>query len=85
MGGDGFKEMCKQNLRGEEKGKARKQATSDGFGRERRQKGETYPPGVAKFNYHGYDSLGVEWQPYGSSLQTTPRLIYRCEALDGIG
>jgi len=40
VGGDGFEEMCKQNLRGEEKGKVRQQATGDGFGRVRGHKGK---------------------------------------------
>ena len=66
-------------------GNARQQATGDGSGRVRRQKGVNLPPRVAKYNIHGYDSLGVEWQAYGSSPQTTPSLIYRCEALGGIG
>jgi len=33
VGGDVFKEMCKRNLRGEEKGMARQQATGNRFGR----------------------------------------------------
>jgi len=40
VGGDVSEEMCKRNSRGDEKGKARQQATSDGFGRARGQKGK---------------------------------------------
>jgi hypothetical protein len=40
LGGDGSEDMCKQNSRGKEKGKARQQVTGDGFGSARRQKGE---------------------------------------------
>jgi len=32
VGRDGFEQMCIQNLRGEEKGKPRQQATGDRFG-----------------------------------------------------
>ena len=40
VGGYVFEEMCKQNLRDEEKEKARQQATSDGFGRACEHTGE---------------------------------------------
>ena len=39
MGGDAFEEMCNANLRDKEEGKARQQATGDGFGRAPGQKG----------------------------------------------
>ena len=53
--------------------------------RAHRQRGDKSPPRVAKYNVHGYDSLGVEWQGYGYSPQTTPSIIDRCEALGGVG
>jgi len=40
VGGDVFKEMCKRNSRGQEKGNVRQQATGDGFGRAPGQKVE---------------------------------------------
>jgi len=80
-----LKKCASENSGGEEKGKARQQVTGDEFGRARGQKGEEKPPRVAKYNVHGYDSLGVEWQGYGSSPQTTASLVHRCEALGGVG
>jgi len=62
MGGDVFKQMCKQNSGDKEKVKARQQVTGDGFGRSREQKGEKKPPTVAKYNIHGCDLPRVEWQ-----------------------
>jgi hypothetical protein len=79
--GDVSEEMCLRNLRGVQTGKARQQETGDGLGRARKQWCEKQPPRVAKNNVHGCDSLGVEWQAYGSSPQTTPSFIYWCEAL----
>jgi hypothetical protein len=83
MGGDVFEEMCKRNVGGEQKRKARQQATGDVFRQLRAQQRKKLPPRVAKYNVHGCDSLGVEWQGYGRSPQTTPSLVYRCEALGG--
>ena len=62
MGGDVYKEMCKGGSGGEEEGNARQQATGDGFGRARGQKGKREPPGVAKYNFHGCDSSSAERQ-----------------------
>ena len=83
MGGEVVEEMCKRNLGGKEKWKARKQATGDRLGRVCKEKGVKQSPRVAKYNVHGCDLLGVDWQGYGSSLQTTSILVYRCEALGG--
>jgi hypothetical protein len=68
---------------GDEKKKSRKHATSDGCGRAHEQNVKKQLIRVAKYNVHRCDSLGVEWQGYSSSPQTTPRLVYRCEALGG--
>jgi hypothetical protein len=38
LGGDDFEKMCKSGSRGEEKGKARQQATGDGFGEQASKK-----------------------------------------------
>jgi hypothetical protein len=62
VGGDVLKEMWKGVSGGEEDRKARQQVTSDGFGRARRQKRMKEPPGVAKYNFHGCDSLSAERQ-----------------------
>ena len=40
VGGYVFEEMCKWNLEGKQKGKARQQATNDGFERAHKQKAE---------------------------------------------
>jgi len=40
VGGDVLEEMCNEDSEGDEKGKARQQATSNRFGRARRQKGK---------------------------------------------
>ena len=85
VGGEDFEAMCKRDSRGEEKWKVKQQATANGFGRARRQKAEKSPSRDAKYDAHSNDSVCVEWQGYGSCPQTTPSLVYRCEALGGVG
>jgi hypothetical protein len=76
-----FEEMSMRSSRGEQIGKSRHQATSNGFGRPCRQKGGKYPPRVAKYNVHGYDLLGVKWQGFCSSPQTIYPDVRHCEEL----
>jgi len=81
VGGDVVEAMCKQNSKGEEKGKVGQQASGNRFRIVRGQPSGKKPPRVAKYNVYGYDSLGVKWLGYGCSTQTTPNLVYRCWSL----
>jgi len=63
--------------------KPRQLATGDRIGRARNQQGEKSPPRYAKYNIHACYLLGVEWHGYGISPETTPSVVYSCEALGG--
>jgi len=75
--------LCKPNSWGEENRKARQHVTGNAYGPACRQQGKKKPPRVAKYNVLGHDSLGVKWEQWYYIPQTTPSLIFRCEALGG--
>jgi len=67
---------------GEAEGNARQQATSNRFERMHGQKCKSLPPRVAKYNIHGCDSSGAEWQRWPDLQHPTWRFVHRCDALE---